>query len=196
MSNGIDPIYFKELSEKDPGEICRNALCNYDSKKRCFILNFFGEEYLIMPLERRITKLLATDYEVDILTGLTIIYYLLYSKDIRVTGEWISEKDIPGGTMFFTGPHTIPTNLIDKRFVNISDFSSRSEKLAGNRIDMGDSAFAFRVLPRVPVAVIYWKGDNEYPVQTKLLFDRSISDHLTPDIIFGMTVEVCKRISG
>ncbi len=195
MSNVIDPVYFKALAERDPEILCKNALCSYDNEERSYTLSVWDEDFVVKPVESKILKLSDSEYEVDILLGLTIIYYLLYSKDIRITGEWISEKDIPGGTTFFTGPHTIPTGLIDKKFPIIADFNSRCERLSGKRLDMGDAAYSFRILPRVPVAIIYWKGDDEYPVQSKLLYDRSITKHLTPDIIFGMAVEVCRKFA-
>ena len=53
--------------------------------------------------------------------NLFIIHYLLKSKEIEISNEWISEKDIPGGTTFFRGPHEIPTNLTSHRTFSTLD---------------------------------------------------------------------------
>ena len=60
---------------------------------------------------------------------------------------------------------------------------------------MADQAYSFRIAPRTPVAVLLWEGDNEFPAESKLLFDRTIVEHLALDIIFGLTVEICTRVS-
>lgn len=193
MTHTINPVYFTELRKRDPEEICRNALCSFDITNQSYILSFMDDGYIINPETKSMIRQKDKSRNIDILEGLTIIYYLLYAKEIRIKGEWISEKDIPGGGMFFTGPHTIPTDMISRKFVNIEEFTRRVHELSGRTLEMGDSACSLRVLPRVPVALIYWKGDDEYPVQTRMLFDRSISEHLSLDVIFGMTVTLCRK---
>ena len=50
--------------------------------------------------------------------------------------------------------------------------------------------------PRIPVAVLLWEEDGDFPDESKILFDRSIAEHLALDIIFGLTVEICTRVAG
>jgi hypothetical protein len=61
---------------------------------------------------------------------------------------------------------------------------------------MADAAYSFEITPRIPVAVQFWNGDDEFPPESKILFDKTITEHLTPDIIFCLAVEICLRISG
>jgi hypothetical protein len=44
--------------------------------------------------------------------------------------------------------------------------------------------------------VVYWQGDEEFPPETKLLFDRTIDRHLPLDIIFALAVEICHAVSA
>jgi len=127
--------------------------------------------------------------------GLFIIYYLLRSKDISISREWISEKDIPGGPTFFRGPHKIPTQIIEKRYENnVKEFKAVCERLDGIPLDMADAAYAFEITPRIPVAVQFWDKDDEFSAEAKLLFDKTIAEQLAPDIVFCLTVEICRRI--
>ena len=57
MTNLIDPIHFKELSERDPEDVCRRALCRYDDAKKCYTLSVWGDEYAIYPYEDRIDRI-------------------------------------------------------------------------------------------------------------------------------------------
>lgn len=195
MTNSIDESYFIELAEKNPEEVCRLALCDYDPEKKGYRISVWGEDYGIFPNESEIIRLQDDNPDVGHLLGLFIIYYILRLKDINISKEWISEKDIPGGTTFFRGPHKIPTHIIEKRYENnIKEFKEICERFNGIPLDMADAAYAFEITPRIPVAVQFWDRDEEFPAEAKILFDKTISEHLAPDIIFCLTVEICRRI--
>ena len=59
---------------------------------------------------------------------------------------------------------------------------------------MADVAYGFNITQRIPVAVLLWEGDEEFPPETKLLFDVTIAEQLPPDVIFSLSVEICRRI--
>ena len=195
MTNSIDSSYFVELAEKNPEEVCRLALCDYDPEKKGYRISVWGEDYGIYPNESKIVRLQDDDLDVGHLLKLFIIYYLLRSKDISISKEWISEKDIPGGPTFFRGPHKIPTQIIEKRYENnVEEFKEVCEQLNGIPLDMADAAYAFEITPRIPVAVQFWDRDDEFSAEAKILFDRTIAEQLAPDILFCLTVEICRRI--
>ena len=197
MTNSIDSSYFIELAEKNPEDVCRLALCDYDPIKKGYRISVWGEDYGIYPKESQIIRLQENNQDVGHLLGLFIIYYLLRSKDISISKEWISEKDIPGGPTFFRGPHKIPTEIIEKRYENnVEEFKEVCEQLDGIPLDMADAAYAFEITPRIPVAVQFWDMDDEFSAEAKLLFDKTIAEQLAPDIVFCLTVEICRRIGG
>jgi hypothetical protein len=196
MTNSIDESYFIELAEKNSEDVCRIALCDYDPVEKGYRLYVWGEDYGIYPNESKIIRLQDENPDVGGLLGLFIIYYLLRSKDITISKEWISEKDIPGGATFFRGPHKIPTHIIETRYENnIEEFKKICERLDGTLLNMAaDAAYAFEITPRIPVAVQFWDKDDEFSAEAKILFDKTISEHLAPDIVFCLTVEICRRI--
>ena len=49
MTNSIDISYFRELAEKNPEDLYRLALCDYDKKEKAYILPVWGEDYGIYP---------------------------------------------------------------------------------------------------------------------------------------------------
>ena len=197
MKNSIDSSYFIELAEKNPEDVCRLALCDYDPIEKKYRISVWGEDYGIYPHESKIIRLKDDNPDAGRLLGLFIIYYLLRSKDITISKEWITEKDIPGGATFFRGPHKIPTHIIVTRYENnIKEFKEKCEQLGGNLLDMADAAYAFEITPRIPVAVQFWDRDDEFSAEAKILFDKTIAEQLAPDIIFCLTVEICRRIGG
>jgi hypothetical protein len=195
MTNSIDSSYFFELAEKNPEDVCRLALCDYDPIKKGYRISVWGEDYGIYPHESKIIRLQDDNPDVNHLLGLFIIYYLLRSKDINISKEWISEKDIPGGATFFRGPHKIPSHIIETPYENnIEEFKEKCERLDGIPLDMADAAYAFEITPRIPVVVQFWEKDDEFPAEAKILFDKTIAEQLAPDILFCLTVEICRRI--
>ncbi len=46
------------------------------------------------------------------------------------------------------------------------------------------------------MAVLYWQSDDEFPAESKLLYDKTISKHLENDIIYALAVGVCKVLSS
>lgn len=195
MTDIIDRIYFQELGEQNPREVCNRTGCRYDEEGKSFTVSAWGEEYVICPRERKIVCPGKKIHPPQDLFYLFVIYYLLKSKDITARNEWISEKDLPGGATFFRGPHEIPTGLITGRYGNdIEAFEKGCGQLQGSALDMADAAYRFTITPNIPVLVLYWCGDDEFPPEAKILYDRTISDHLTSDIVFALAVGICTRI--
>jgi hypothetical protein len=197
MTNSVDRIYFQELAEQNPKDVCRRTLCKYDDKNRFYTLSVWGDEYAVYPHEFKIDRITSNFQSPHDLFYLFIIYYLLKSKELEISNEWISEKDIPGGVTFFRGPHKIPTHLISNRYGNnIKEFRKRCEQLHGTPLDMADAAYSFNITPHISVAVLYWAGDDDFPPESKLLYDKTITEHLASDILFALAVEICKKIGN
>ena len=187
--------YFQELALQNPESVCQRAGCEYDPDQQSFRLVMWGRDYIIHPGTSRIHREGKNALDVENPNYLLIIQYLLNARDIGIKNEWISEKDIPGGTTFFRGPHEIPTHMISNRFANdLKEFKSCCEQLGGTPTGMGDAGYRFRMLPRIPVALTYWIGDEDFPAEARILFDRTITRHLATDIVFLMAVSVCRRV--
>ena len=197
MSLDIDPQFFRELADKKPEDVCKCALCRYDGESGCYTLTIWGDDYMVSPHEqliKRVTDNLSAPGEIFYFF---ILHYLLHSKESEVTNQWISEKEIPGGDLFFSVSHEIPTSLISDRYSNdIASFKRRCEKLMGAPLDMADASYRFDITPRIPVAVLFWDGDEEFPPEAKLLFDRSVAGLLAPDIVLALAYEICSRIGN
>ena len=61
---------------------------------------------------------------------------------------------------------------------------------------MADAAYRFEITPRIPVAVLYWNGDDDLPAESKLLYDQTITEHLASDIVWALAVGICERLGG
>lgn len=195
MTELIDKTYFRELAGQDPLDVCRRALCEYDDTDRCYAVTVWGKQCNIYPVQARIAYVADGRASFHPYLDLFIIHYLLRAKEIEPAQEWISEKDIPGGVTFFRGPHEIPTNVITDRFGNdIDSFKKACEQLMGTPLGLADAAFAFTITPRVPVAILYWAGDDEFPAESRLLYDRTLAEQYALDVMYALAVGICERV--
>jgi len=195
MTKYVDSSYFKKLLDLSPEDVCKRASCRYEADTKKYVFIVWGREYAIYPETSIIEQVQDSAYQPHEYFYLFIIYYLLYVTNNAISEVWISEKDMPGGTTFFRGPHVIPTYLITEVYQNnVQLFKKSCEKLGGTIINQADAAFVFNITPKIPIAVLYWEGDEDFPPEAKLLFDKSITLHLTLDIIFSLAIEICTRI--
>lgn len=195
MTELIDKSYFQQLRGANPQEICRNGRCSFSADTQQYSVHIWGGLYIVDHNRENITHILTNSPPHHEYFDLLAMYYLLSTKDTALIGEWISEKDLPGGPTFFRGPHRIPTDLITKQFNNdLLDFKNRCEQLGGTPIDMADAAYCFSVTPEIPVVVLYWIGDEDFPAEAKILYDRSVAELLSLDILFALAVGVCTKL--
>ncbi len=188
-----DPYLWVQLERETPEEICRRALVNYDHEKG-FLLPFLNQTFQILPTKRSIIPLYRhaptiKSFEFDLI----ILTYLLRVTAINICGELVNEKQIPGGETFFRGPHSLNTRPMEEIFGEDSDaFLSAGRKLNGEVKKLGDAGICLPVFPRVPVTLILWAKDDEFPAGIKVGFDSTISSHLPLDIIWAMINVISK----
>lgn len=191
MSSTVSPSHFKDLLDLEPGDVCARSLCGYDSESGTYSLHGWDRRYSINPTNRTITTADKKKSQHGYF-DLFLIHYLLGAQAVEPTGEWISEKDMPGGVTFFRGPHAVPTGLItDVVGDDLDRFRTLCESFGGTPLGMGDAAYSFTVTDRIPVAILYWIGDEDFPAEAKILYDRTITEHLELDGIYALMVSIC-----
>ncbi|KPJ89828.1 MAG: hypothetical protein AMS17_00485 [Spirochaetes bacterium DG_61] len=197
MCQKIDRSFFNRLAALDPGEVCRRTLAQYDRKKKRYRIEAFGIPYEVDPELGDILPVGEVRRPVSVELGLLVLFYLLSVQDIPLAEKWVNEFSLKGGALFFRGPHAIRNREIADRFGNdIDGFKAVCTGLGAQPLTMGDAAFRFQVLPRIPVVVVLWYGDDEFEASAKLLMDATIDSHLPLDVIYALAVELVEMLLG
>ena len=197
MTDTIDHRHFRDLAAQNPTDVCRRAGCTYDAANGVYAVAVWDDIYRIRPRQRTITSTGRHDQPVHDYLRLFAIHYLLHAHAIDPVGTWISAKDMAGGPTFFRGPHTLPTDLIASRFKNdIAAFKAICRGVQGVPLDMADAACRLTLAPRIPVALLYWLGDDDFPARVSMLFDATVTRHLALDIVYAMAVAICRRLGS
>jgi hypothetical protein len=121
-----------------------------------------------------------------------IMHYLIQSSGTPITGTWITFREIPAGEFYYSA--------FVKRAKEplVQTFGQRPElllelgkQIGGTPGKEGDASISFMVFPQVPITLILWAGDDEFPPDGNLLFDASIAQFLSAEdvaVLSGMVV--------
>jgi len=133
--------------------------------------------------------------EIPIQEQVLILHYLMAVEVPDLSGRWVSYREIPGASFYFGAFVKRAVDPLKKVFgQNISGFSRVSEKLGARIIENGDAGFEFRVLPAVPLQLILWEGDDEFPAEANILFDETIGRILSPEDVAWLAGMVVYRL--
>jgi len=170
-------VLWERLRAASPAEVASRAAVAYDAAQQAYRVPLCGREQLVVPAEKRVG---GPDGFPGYEAMLTCVQYLLTARDEPPGRERVDPKSLPYGDFFFRGPHPMPTDALEAAFgERLEAFREAAQALGGRAVAMGDAAFEFLALPRVPVVVILWAADDEFPARARFLLDRQ-ADHQLP----------------
>jgi Domain of unknown function (DUF3786) len=125
----------------------------------------------------------AKDNELPLPVQAVLAYYLYTSDGAPLSRQWVSFADLPDGRMYNPAFQGYSGDELVKAFgLDVEGFKLACEKCGGAATPVGDAAFIFYALPRLPLLVNYWCGDEDFPSSCKILFDSSVSHYLPTDV--------------
>lgn len=111
-----------------------------------------------------------------------IMYYLTHASGRQLAGRWIRFGDLPEGMNYDQAFQGYTGNRLALEFGNdIDSLQAAALLLDGTASEPGDRSFCFEVLPRLPIMLVCWLGDEEFPPSYQLLFDESASYYMPTD---------------
>lgn len=175
------------LPGRDPAALCRNAGASLRSlpEGKVIALPFFLRQVEITCPGGLITYEGGADAPSLQEQGL-ILHYLLGACDIPPKGELITFRETPTGEFYyrpFVNRAQIP--LVNTFGAAPDLFLKAGLKAGGTAAGVGDASLTFHPLPKVPVTLVLWQGDDEFPPTGNILFDGHIKHFLDgEDIAF------------
>lgn len=184
----ISEDLWNALRGLDALDVKKRSLSKYDPETRSYRLRILVRDYDISVENRSIRPVEShPSQSPDFYLQLAAVNYLIGAKDLPLIGKWTSETQFPTGSMFFRGFHKMPTYELEQAFGrNSARFASTSRSLGGKKVEGGDCAFEFIFFPRLPVKLILWRADEEFPARMIFLFDRSANQHFKLDGLWAV----------
>ena len=194
-----DPLepHWEVLAAADPEDVVQRSGCRIAPGGEGYLVHFLDRRYLVRPDARTVEPADPGDRRpVDFETGLVLLVYLAYAKDVPLTGKWITEKNLPTGELFFRGLHALPTRELAERFADCPRSLVEVAERIGGREVLGPADVTLEItpLPRVPVRIQLWARDDEFDAHATILFDASIQEQLALDAIGSMVGRLVKYL--
>ena len=179
------------LSERDPAVVCACGLVELDEAGRIKI-PFLADIFLVDVTAEKV--LFENESEVYPFLSVLILHYLVGVDEAPLAGDWISFREFEGGDAYF-GSFTARSLVPLKNALGDTPdlLPPAAEPLGGEPVEFGDVAMRIPVFPKVPLAVALWRGDEEFPPEVSILFDKSANSILrTEDLAICGALTVSK----
>ncbi|MCB2187915.1 MAG: DUF3786 domain-containing protein [Deltaproteobacteria bacterium] len=189
-----------DLDRRDPAEAARAAGGEWlpaAAPGGAVSLSMLNREYLIMPQARQVRLAARPDYRVSYQSALVLVSTLARAVEAPPSGRMVTARELPGGDLFFQGPHAIPIRPLEKRFgARPAELLERAAALGGEPWEGGDAAVKLHGLPRLPLYVLVWGDDGEFAARAVVGFDSRAPFHLALDGIWALANLMVHRLSG
>ncbi len=136
--------------------------------------------------------------EVPLAEQALVLHYLVKADGAPPTGEWITYREVEAGEFYWSA------FVKRAKAPLVSFFGARPElltelaPLVGGEGpgQSGDASVIVRAFPMVPIMLVLWAGDEEFPPEGNLLFDRNIGHYLsTEDIALTAGLPIYKMMA-
>jgi Domain of unknown function (DUF3786) len=163
--------------------------------QKSFRIPFLNRVYQVDYPQFEFEDQAAKDEEIPLQEQVLILHYMLAREIPSPTRQWISYREIPGAGFYFGAFLKRAVEPLKKAFGgNITGFTSAARKLMATEIDNGDAGVEIRVLPAVSLQLIIWSGDDEFPPEANILFEKNIGQILSPEDVAWLAGMVVYRL--
>ncbi len=187
----------ERLAELDPQAQARRAGCQrVDRPEPVATLRLIGR-----PVEVRLDRGLvveeATGEPLKDLEQALVLHYLVQTGEVPPPGELITVSQIPDA-VFYGEPFRRRAEIPLERAFGASAQSmvEAGVSLGGSPLDMGDGAVTIQGLPLVPVTLVMWEGDEEFPPQAKVLLRENVTALLPAEDAITLASQVVYATLG
>lgn len=108
-----------------------------------------------------------------------LLHYLCRATGTAPERQWISFAEVPGGSIY-VGPFrqrcVVP--FLRRFGADQAALAAAATALGAEPLALGDLAYVLPAMPRILLALVLWRGDEEFPPNAAILFDRTVREYL------------------
>ena len=171
---------------EDIREQCRNSGAQYQEigSQKVITLQYLNRSCRITLPEVEVSFSDSPE-AVPLKTKVLLLHYLMWAKGTPLSGQMITFKELPEGIIYSPTFAKRTLNPLTKNFGKAPHrLVEVAGKLRGQKVAFGDVSVTIGAFPRVPITLVLWQGDSEFPPSASIMFDATVTDYLpTEDII-------------
>ncbi len=168
--------YVEQFKKIDPEKAAARCGAAFDGA--AFHVNFFFDEYKITWPEFTVSCENSKAFALHDLKAQTFIMRILLEMEYREShGGFKTFREMSWGEMYispFTG--RCITRAAFSFGTNVPKFSLACENMGAKKVNHGDAAYEFEVIPGYFVTLLIWEGDDEFPPSSQILYSDNFED--------------------
>ena len=187
-----------ELKKINPQRLSNLSRCEYfyEDTREWLIVPFFGQGRMVSWPEVSVTPAQG-EGDISLTEQILILHYLLNASGEPLSGREIDFREVPEGGFYWSAFVSRAKKPLLETFGNDLDlYREVAATLGGTPRDLGDASATFMAFPLVPVTHVLWHGDEEFPPEANILFDDTISSHLSTEDIAALSGSSVYRLMG
>jgi len=189
---------WQQLDKLDRQETARRAGCQYIPNPERYVVTMLSTEYVVNLSDRTIIRRTSPPTPAGFLQQLCLLAYLINAQDLPLAQKLVRAEALPDGQFFFRGLHSLPTEKLEKAFGHAPHLLYQvAEQLNAERYEFGDASIRLYVLPRIPLTIVIWASDDEFPARASILFDKTAASQLPLDALLAsvnLTVDALIKV--
>ena len=128
---------------------------------------------------------------------MTLFDVLCWSReDACLSGEWVTLSALGGGVHTALASDGIFGGVIERFAAQEEGLSPVLEGMGGVRMPKGEPGYQIPVFPFLPLYFQYWRGDEEFPPQLTLLWDKNTTQFLHYETVYYLTGFLLQRVAA
>ncbi len=158
---------------------------------------FLGTPYLIRCPSGDVSYKDDRDKEPALWEKILVLHYFSTSDGTPLAGDHISFKEVRDAMLYLpTFEKRAVAPLLGRFGGNPEEILEPSKRLGGRRDEPGDCSVTIPAFPRVPITLVFWKGDEEFEARLTILFNRTVVRYLPAEDIVLSTQMMAYRLIG
>jgi hypothetical protein len=181
-------------------DVCTKTGAVFSEKAGAYIIRCFGAEFYVNPRERLISSEQPGGSlflgKLKDLFRIAVLWYMDSAINIPQTGRLLRPVDVKGGHRFSGGAYVLPLDAISAKYAKDREgFIQKGLKYGAEVLKgHGDACIRLYPLPRVPVTMLLWVEDEEFPATTNLFFDSTCEFQLAlSDVVWAVAI-MCSMV--
>lgn len=187
----------EELAKTEPAQTAANAGAELIDGGAALSLAYYGR-LVTVTLDPVTVTAMDDGPEIPLAEQALTLHYLVRADGAPHKGEWITYREVESGEFYwaaFVKRAKAPlVGFFGERPELLSELAAKVGSEGPGEV--GDVSVIVRAFPNVPLMLVLWAGDDEFPAESNVLFDQSIGHYLsTEDIALTAGLPIYKMMA-
>lgn len=152
--------------------------CGFTKAGDGFDVHFINRDFHVNYPGGEVTEI-ATGKVSDDVAKILVLHHAVYSKGGGLTDHMISYKELPSGDIYINPfTHRSIDAMVGIFAANLEALKKAVAHTEHQMEKHGDFSCTIQVLPKVPITLIIYEEDDEFPASGNILFNGNAANHL------------------